>query len=212
MEQAKAEVVQLLQMSLDGAQQKEATKSLMRARLQPGYVQVLGAILCDSSIDRSLLLSAATQFKNTIKSHWNSEEPEDDADPEYAAALRYCLSAEDKHAVRELLLQPALLRGHDDYQLQDMAATCVGEVADQDYPQEWPDLLGRLMKLVMQADSVGVARGALRAMREMLSNLSAEELPPVAERLIPMLLEIFTRADHFDHQMRSNACGAYREV
>ncbi|KAJ4837415.1 hypothetical protein Tsubulata_022493 [Turnera subulata] len=159
-----------------------AEASLQQASLQPGF----GAALSRVAANRELSLGlrqisfflyltcqylAAVLLKQFIRKHW--QEGEDGF--EHPA-----VSSEEKEVIRRLLLS-SLDDSHR--RICTAISMAITTVAVYDWPEDWPDLLPFLMKLINDQSNVNGVHGALRC----LSLLSGDLDDTVVPSLIPVL-------------------------
>lgn len=69
-------------------------------------------------------------------------------------------------------------------------ANVISEIASSDWPDEWPELLNSLLQLLSSGKPDSV-HGAMRVMSDFVSSeLSEDQLLPLASAILPQLLQI----------------------
>ncbi|KAJ4848224.1 hypothetical protein Tsubulata_014396 [Turnera subulata] len=168
-----------------------AEASLQQASLQPGF----GAALSRVAANRELSLGlrqisfflyltcqylAAVLLKQFIRKHW--QEGEDGF--EHPA-----VSSEEKEVIRRLLLS-SLDDSHR--RICTAISMAITTVAVYDWPEDWPDLLPFLMKLINDQSNVNGVHGALRCLSLLSGDLDDTVVPSLIPVLFPCLHTIIS--------------------
>jgi exportin-2 (importin alpha re-exporter) len=141
-------------MSPDKIIREEAEQVILSAEVQPGFSQVLLALVQQLSVptaspeDRAIRQSCSVLFKNLIKRRW---EPE--GDYEDLAPLVEQDRVPVKTAVVEMLCRTPL-------DVQKQLAEAVSVISKHDFPHNWDGLLPQLVQLAAVDDAL-VVQGAM---------------------------------------------------
>ncbi|KAI7756235.1 hypothetical protein M8C21_007214, partial [Ambrosia artemisiifolia] len=167
-------LISSLNATLDTNQQARsfAEASLNQASLQPGF----GSALSKIAANRDLPLgSPAVLLKQFIKKHW--QEDEDGFEPPV-------VSNEEKAIIRGLLL---LSLDDPHRKICTAIGMAVASVAHHDWPDEWPDLLSYLMKLINDQSNTNAVNGALKCLALISADLDDKLVPRIIPVLFPCL-------------------------
>ena len=88
---------------------------------------MLLTLLAQPAIDQSIRFSAALYFKNTVKRHWKQIPGEDD-----------WIAEQDREAVKSAIVEIMM---HVPSTLQLQISEAVTIIANNDFPQRWPNLI-----------------------------------------------------------------------
>uniref|UniRef100_A0A803QQJ7 Importin-9 n=1 Tax=Cannabis sativa TaxID=3483 RepID=A0A803QQJ7_CANSA len=153
--------------------------------------------------------SALAQF---IKKHWH----EGDESFEHPV-----VSFDEKEKIRRLLL----LSLDDSYRKMCTAISmAIASIALHDWPEDWPDLLPYLLKLINDQTNRDGVNGALRCLALLSDDLDDKVMPTLVPLLFPCLLTIVSSTQVYDKYLRAKAlsiiyscismlgamCGVYR--
>jgi hypothetical protein len=177
------------------AEVKAAEDALFALGGTPGFAQVLLAVLsqADPPHSRPLRQMAATVLtRAVVKPHWCPDKPD-----------MYTVPDGDKAVVRERL---PLLLGEPDSAVRSMVAQALTEVANTDWPRQWPGFVDGVLACLSElvnttdgaccgTDEAAVAAwmrgdGALRCLVDFLDKASGEDTPLLAAALHPALIAI----------------------
>ncbi|XP_042485263.1 uncharacterized protein LOC122065530 [Macadamia integrifolia] len=170
-----------------------AETSLTQASLQPGF----GAALCKVAVNKELPLGlrqlAAVILKQFIKKHWQ----EDDEAFEHPV-----VSSDEKAVVRQLLLF-SLDDPHG--KICTAVGMAVASIAHYDWPEEWPDLLPFLLKLIGDPTNMNGVRGGLRCLALLSGDLDDTVVPKLVPVLFPCLHTVVSSPQIYDKLLRAKA-------
>lgn len=141
-----SELSQLLLGSLNPATRKHSELNLSDLSTKNSFLPHLLRLILDGSQDHSVRLAGSLYLKNSVKSRWEDEEnPISDGDK---ASLK-----------RELVPAMIYLSGPTDKSSRAQVAEAVSLIAKSDFPEQWPDLIDRLVNSLSPEDhqvNVGV--------------------------------------------------------
>lgn len=170
-----------------------AEDSLKRASAQPGFGVALAKITVNRGLPLGLRQLAAVLLKQYVKQHWQEGE-ENYVPPTVVLA--------DKVVIRHLLLQSL-----DDPHRKICTAVgmAVASIAQYDWPEEWPELMSTLLKLITDQTNMNGVRGALRCLALFSGDLDDKLLPKLVPVLFPCLHTIVSSINVYDLSMRRRA-------
>ncbi|KAM5567573.1 hypothetical protein ABKV19_015577 [Rosa sericea] len=170
-----------------------AEASLNQASLQPGFGSALSKVAANRELSLGLRQLAAVLLKQFIKKHWN----EGDEAFEHPA-----VSSDEKVVVRKLLLFSL-----DDPHRKICTAIsmAVASIAGYDWPEDWPDLLPYLMKLINNQTNMNGVHGALRCLALLSVDLDDTVVPTLIPALFPCLLTIVSSPQVYDKYLRTKS-------
>ncbi|RZC58374.1 hypothetical protein C5167_005683 [Papaver somniferum] len=132
-------------------------------------------------------------LKQFIKKHWQ----EDDENFEHPVVQR-----EEKAVIRNLLL-PSLDDPHG--KVCTAVGMAVASIAQYDWPEDWPDLLPVLLKLMNDQTNISGVRGALRCLALVAGDLDDTTVPSLVPVLFPCLYTIISSSQIYDKVLRVRA-------
>ncbi|KAM4109208.1 hypothetical protein ACB094_03G102800 [Castanea mollissima] len=170
-----------------------AEASLNQASLQPGFGSALSKVAANRELPLGLRQLAAVLLKQFVKKHW--QEGEDSF--EHPA-----VSSDEKVVIRRLLLMSL-----DDPQRKICTAIsmAVASIAVYDWPEEWPDLLPFLLKLISDQSNMNGVHGALRCLALLSGDLDDKTVPALVPVLFPCLLTIVSSPQVYEKYIRTKA-------
>ncbi|XP_030483084.2 uncharacterized protein LOC115699697 [Cannabis sativa] len=189
-----------------------AEASLNQATLQPGFGSALAQVAVNRELSLGLRQLAAVLLKQFIKKHWH----EGDESFEHPV-----VSFDEKEKIRRLLL----LSLDDSYRKMCTAISmAIASIALHDWPEDWPDLLPYLLKLINDQTNRDGVNGALRCLALLSDDLDDKVMPTLVPLLFPCLLTIVSSTQVYDKYLRAKAlsiiyscismlgamCGVYR--
>ncbi|ORX69547.1 Cse1-domain-containing protein [Linderina pennispora] len=129
-----------LQQSLSGHahERKQAEQYLDSMEKTPRFVVPLLQLVSDAGIDASVRVAAALYFKNFVKRRWPQDEDTEDL-----------LALEDRQAVKKEIVG---LMISVPKKLQLQIGEAVSVIADNDFPEQWPDLIQELVTKLSPTD------------------------------------------------------------
>eukprot|EP01130_Rhizamoeba_saxonica_P012742 TRINITY_DN5409_c0_g1_i1.p1 TRINITY_DN5409_c0_g1~~TRINITY_DN5409_c0_g1_i1.p1 ORF type:complete len:991 (+),score=205.24 TRINITY_DN5409_c0_g1_i1:46-3018(+) len=160
----------------------QAEEQLQQFQLVPGFARALFTLVNDDATNNGIRQAAAIYFKNLTRRHWAT-------DPRM-------FDAETKFFVKESILNtmckiPTLIR--------KTVGLSLFHIVDNDFPQEWPNLIDSIMALISTQD-IQIVYGALHALRivvkryEWVGSRSPEKrdiLYKIVQTTFPRLLDLY---------------------
>ncbi|SJX63336.1 probable CSE1-Nuclear envelope protein that mediates the nuclear export of importin alpha [Sporisorium reilianum f. sp. reilianum] len=198
-------VCNLLAKTLDPVERKSAEHQLTQAQSQPGFLQILIAVIQNALIQRNdaVRLSAAIKLKNICKTAWDQESADE-------SAVESLVDPQDKLALKQSII-PLLVSISTTTDARPPAPTnvrsqleeAIALVAERDFPQDWPNLMDDLVpKLASQDDQLvlGILRTAhtifYRWRSAFRSDALYSEINYVLGKFALPHLELLKRTDH----------------
>lgn len=158
-------VCNLLAQTLDPAQRRSAEEQLTQAQSQPGFLQILIAVIQNVLVpsNDAVRLSAAIKLKNICKTAWDQEAAEE-------SAVETLVNDQDKHALKQSIV-PLLVsistntdgRPPAPTNVRSQLEEAIALVAEKDFPHDWPDLMDELVPRLASPDDqlvLGILRTA----------------------------------------------------
>uniref|UniRef100_A0A7I4DD79 Importin N-terminal domain-containing protein n=1 Tax=Physcomitrium patens TaxID=3218 RepID=A0A7I4DD79_PHYPA len=170
-----------------------AEEALKQASVHPGYGVALTKAIINTELHFGLRQLAAVLLKQYVKQHWQKDE-KNFVEPE--------VSPEDKAAIKELL--PAALEDPHG-KIRTAVGMAIASIANWDWPEEWPGLMGYLLSLINDRTDINKVHGALRCLALFAGDLDDVQLPPLVPVLFPALFAIVTSKDAYDSSLRRRA-------
>ncbi|KAL4185570.1 hypothetical protein AMTRI_Chr10g6660 [Amborella trichopoda] len=171
-----------------------AEASLQQASLQPGF----GVALSKVTVNRDIPLGLpAVLLKQFVKQHWQED------DPNY---IQPVVSPAEKALIRNLL--PLAL---DDPHGKICVAVgmAVASIAQYDWPEQWPELMPFLLKLISDQTNMNGVRGSLRCLVVLSGDLDDTVVPTLVPVLFPCLYNIVSSSHVYDKNMRRKALSIF---
>ncbi|KAJ1668693.1 importin-alpha export receptor [Coemansia sp. RSA 1813] len=133
-------LAQSLQQTLSPtAQTRKQAESFLKAIEQtPHFVVPLLQLVNNDATDGNIRFAAALYFKNFVKRCWPQDECTEDL-----------LSADDRRTVKEEIVSLMLTTPK---KLQLQIGEAVSIIADNDFPEQWPDLISTLVSKLSPSD------------------------------------------------------------
>lgn len=174
-----------------------AETSLNQASLQPGFGSALCRVAANKDLSLGLRQLAAVLLKQFIKKHWR----ENEEDFEYPL-----VSSEEKALIRGLLLGSL-----DDSHRKICTAISmdISSIATYDWPEEWPELLPFLLKLISDQNNINGVHGALRCLALLSGDLDDKDVPALVPVLFPCLHAVVSSPQSYDKYMRGKALSIF---
>lgn len=163
-------VVALLHASLSNQQapRAQAEHQLQSLWNDADYAPSLVSIAQHDSVPQEIRQAALTTLKKFIVTYWGDHFDEYKGQPGETLIPEHV-----KARIREPLLALATSE-HQDRRVKSLAGYVVSKIAAADFPDEWPDLLDRLMVLI-STGSEGQVHGALKVLSELVDDSLAEK-------------------------------------
>ncbi|XP_028053828.1 importin-9 isoform X4 [Camellia sinensis] len=160
-------------------------------------VACFGSALAKVAANRELPLGlrqlAAVLLKQFIKKHWQ----EDEETFEHPV-----VSSEEKAAIRRILL---LLLDDSQRKICTAVSMAVASIAHYDWPEDWPDLMPLLLKLISDQTNINGVHGALRCLALLSGDLDDTVVPTLVPVLFPCLHTIVSSPQIYDKTLRAKA-------
>ncbi|GAV80225.1 IBN_N domain-containing protein [Cephalotus follicularis] len=170
-----------------------AEASLNHASLQPGFGAALSKVAANKEVPFGLRQLAAVLLKQFIKKHWQ----EGDESFEHPV-----VSSEEKGVIRRLLLSSL----DDSYRkICTAISMAVASIAVYDWPEDWPDLLPFLLKLMSDQTNMNGVYGALRCLALLSEYMDDSMVPKLVPVLFPCLHVIVSSPQTYDKGLRAKA-------
>lgn len=188
-------LINCLNATLDTNQQVRsfAEASLSQASLQHGFGSALAKVAANRELAMGLRQLAAVLLKQFIKKHWH--EDEDNFEHPIVAS-------DEKEVIRRLLL---LCLDDSQKKICTAVSMAVASIAHYDWPEDWPELLPFLMKLINDQTKLNGVLGALRCLALLSADIDDKAVPSLVPILFPCLLSIVSSPQIYDKSMRTKA-------
>uniref|UniRef100_A0A7N0ULB8 Importin N-terminal domain-containing protein n=1 Tax=Kalanchoe fedtschenkoi TaxID=63787 RepID=A0A7N0ULB8_KALFE len=170
-----------------------AEASLSQAELQPGFGAALAKVAANRELPFGLRQLASVLLKQFVKKHWK-EEDEDFVHP--------LVSNAEKETIRGHLL---LSLDDPHRKICTAISMAVGSIASYDWPEEWPDLLPFLLKLVSDQSNENGVHGALRCLAILSADMDDSMVPKLIPALFPSLHRIVSSPQLYETSVRAKA-------
>ncbi|XP_058114945.1 uncharacterized protein LOC131257969 isoform X2 [Magnolia sinica] len=170
-----------------------AEASLHQASLQPGFGVALSKVTVSKELPLGLRQLAAVLLKQFIKQHWQEDEE---------TFIHPVVSTAEKEAVRRLLLQ-ALDDPHG--KICTAVGMAVASIAHYDWPEDWPDLLPLLLRLISDQANMNGVRGALKCLALISDDMDDKLVPKLVPVLFPCLYTIISSPHIYGKPLRTKA-------
>ncbi|CAD5313707.1 unnamed protein product [Arabidopsis thaliana] len=173
-----------------------AETSLNQASLQPGFGSALCRVAANKDLSlglRQISFSSAVLLKQFIKKHWRENEE----------AFEYPLVSSEEKA----LIRGQLLGSLDDSHRKICTAISmdISSIATYDWPEEWPELVPFLLKLISDPSNTNGVHGALRCLALLSGELDDKEVPTLVPVLFPCLHAVVSSPQSYDKYIRGKA-------
>ncbi|XP_010262045.1 PREDICTED: importin-9 isoform X2 [Nelumbo nucifera] len=170
-----------------------AEASLNQASLQPGFGGALSKVAVNKELPLGLRQLAAVLLKQFIKKHWQEGEE---------TFEHPVVSREEKAVIRQLLL---LSLDDPHGKICTAVGMAVASIAHYDWPEDWPDLLPFLLKLIGDQTNMHGVNGGLRCLALLSSDLDDTVVPTLVPVLFPCLHSIVSSPQVYDKPLRMKA-------
>lgn len=170
-----------------------AEASLNQASFQPGFGAALSKVAANREISFGLRQLAAVLLKHFIKKHWLEGEESFELP---------AVSSEEKEVIRKLLL---LSLDDTHRKICTAISMAVASIAVYDWPEDWPDLLPVLLKLITDQSNMNGVHGALRCLALLSADLDDATVPKLVPVLFPVLHTIVSFPESYDRCVRTKA-------
>ncbi|GFR51645.1 hypothetical protein Agub_g14062, partial [Astrephomene gubernaculifera] len=168
--------------SIDGSARKSAEQQLESGVHHPGFASTLATLATDGTLtnnDLGVRQLAAVLLKQIITKHWSSEAQKFQA-PE--------LSREERAHIQAIL--PAGLADASS-KVRTAVSMCIAAISKTD-PDGWPGLIENLVGAIhtQRSTNTTLVQGAIRCLSLLSDDIDEQQLPQVAQVLLPELLQV----------------------
>ncbi|KHJ33542.1 putative importin-beta domain-containing protein [Erysiphe necator] len=183
-----AEVVSRVLMSATSSEQvkiQTATQQLQEWETQRGYFSLLQAAYLNKSLPTEVRYIAIIQLKNGVDKFWRK-------------SAKNSISSDEKATIRSHLLDGGISEEERNLALQN--ALLLSKIVRIDYPNEWPEVLPNLIKIIRESrhsNRLRLQRGMLMLL-QLVKELASARLRSlrsnftlIAEELVFLLSEIY---------------------
>ncbi|XP_056696512.1 uncharacterized protein [Spinacia oleracea] len=137
---------------------------------------------------------AAVLLKQFIKKHWDEDDEDNFEHP--------VVACDEKEVIRRLLL---LCLDDSHRKICTAVSMAVASIAHYDWPENWPELLPFLMKLINDQTNMNGVLGALRCLALLSGDIDDKAVPSLVPILFPCLLSIVSAPQIYEKSMRTKA-------
>jgi hypothetical protein len=180
------QVVQLLAATQQASPEprKQAEQQLQSLWSHPDYAPGLVQIASHDSVPVEIRQAALLTLKQWVTSYWSSHFDE------FKGQQRETLVPDEiKARIRQPLLELATT-DHLDRKIKAAASYVVSKIASADFPEQWPDLLQKLMHII-PTGTQGQLHGALRVLADLVEDcLGEEQFFAVAQDLVKVVYDV----------------------
>ncbi|KAH3759284.1 Importin 9 [Pelomyxa schiedti] len=168
-----------------------AEEKLHQLEKQNGFGVELAVTSLKQDIPVPARQMAAIVLKNYVRQHWDSKSSKFVAPP---------VESTDKQALREIL--PFGL-GDPESKIRTAVSMVMAQIAQWDWPSEWPTLLSILVEY-LRGQSTERVKGAIRCLDMFVTGdaLKSGAMPTVIDLLFPELLRLFVSPTVYDNEVR----------
>ncbi|KAF9011181.1 armadillo-type protein [Cyathus striatus] len=159
----------------------------------------LSQLILAQDADSSLRQSASISLRKYVKERWS---------PFFPSFKGSAPPVEIKSQVRQAVFQGLSDR---DRKIRSLCAHTLSEIANCDWPDEYPDLLNSLIGL-LSSGSPDSVHGAMQVFTEFIkSDLTEDQILPVLRQLLPVLLSILGSAETHSAPTRARTVSVFRQ-
>lgn len=170
-----------------------AEASLYQASLQPGFGSALTKVAVNKEVQFGLRQLAGVLLKQFIKKHWEGD------DENFEPPV---VPSEEKAVIRELLL---LSLDDPHAKICTAIGMSVASIAQYDWPEDWPELMSVLLRMIGCQTNMSGVRGALKCLTLLSDNLDDKSVPELIPVLFPCLHTITSLPQTYDKSLRTKA-------
>ncbi|GAB4841855.1 hypothetical protein Ancab_039378, partial [Ancistrocladus abbreviatus] len=188
-------LINCLNATLDTNQQVRsfAEASLSQASLQPGFGSALCKVAANRELPTGLRQLGAVLLKQFIKKHWHEDED---------SFEHPIVTTDEKEVIRRLLL---LSLDDPHKKICTAISMAVASIANYDWPEDWPDFLPFLLKLITDCTNINGVHGALRCLALLSTDMDDKTVPTLVPTLFPCLNSIVSSPQIFNKSLRTKA-------
>jgi hypothetical protein len=195
------QLMQLLAATQENAEtpRKQAELQLLSFYEIPDFPLALSSIGSHESVPVNIRQAALLYLRKFVQAGWSAEFDE------YKGKV--LVSDENKARLRQILLELAL--NCPERKVKKAASYVVSKVGSADFPEEWPDLLPTVLRIV-QSGNEDQMNGALKLLVDLLEDsFNEEQFFGVAEELVDSIYRVATN-DQISPITRALAVSVFR--
>ena len=144
---------------------QQAEIELKRARTNPDFPVSLAKVASHTSVDISVRQAALLSLRQFISYNWGVGDEDDEP--------QIPISDEARAFLRQTLLDLSLSQ-EDDRKVKISASAAVGKIAIHDFPEQWPNLLPEILRVIPNASDAQL-HGALRVLGDLVEESLSED-------------------------------------
>ncbi|CBF86299.1 hypothetical protein AN2164.2 [Aspergillus nidulans FGSC A4] len=165
---------------------KAAELSLLRLYPNENFPLSLAAIASHDSVPTNLRQSALSVLRTFIAAAWSPNLDEFQG--------QILVNNANKAQIRQALLELATVIEVSERKVKSAASFAVSKIASADYPEQWPELLPALLRIINDTNSTpGALHGALKVLLDLVdTGFNEEQFFSVARDLVTTLFNVAT--------------------
>ncbi|KAL4909305.1 hypothetical protein BDW74DRAFT_146356 [Aspergillus multicolor] len=182
---------------------KAAELSLLRLYSNESFPLSLAAIASHDSVPTNLRQSSLSVLRTFIAAAWSPN-----LDDFKGQVL---VNDTNKAQIRQALLDLATVIEVSERKVKSAASFAVSKIASADYPEQWPELLPALLRIINDTNSTpGALHGALKVLLDLVdTGFNEEQFFSVARDLVSTLFNVATNASR-KPMLRALAVAVFR--
>ncbi|RDW78639.1 putative importin beta-5 subunit [Aspergillus mulundensis] len=182
---------------------KAAELSLLRLYSNESFPLSLAAIASHDSVPTNLRQSSLSVLRTFIAAAWSPNLDEFKG--------QVLVSDTNKAQIRQALLDLATVIEVSERKVKSAASFAVSKIASADYPEQWPELLPALLRIINDTNSTpGALHGALKVLLDLVdTGFNEEQFFSVARDLVSTLFNVATNASR-KPMLRALAVAVFR--
>ncbi|KAI9035621.1 putative importin beta-5 subunit [Aspergillus affinis] len=165
---------------------KAAELQLLRLYSNESFPLSLAAIASHDSVPTNLRQSALSVLRTFIAAAWSPNLDDFKG--------RILINDVNKDQIRRVLLDLATVTETPERKVKSSASFAVSKIASADFPEQWPDLLPTLLRVINDGNSTsGALHGALKVLLDLVdTGFNEEQFFNVARDLVSSLYNVAT--------------------
>ncbi|KAL6239684.1 hypothetical protein BDW75DRAFT_198041 [Aspergillus navahoensis] len=182
---------------------KAAELSLLRLYPNENFPLSLAAIASHDSVPTNLRQSSLSVLRTFIAATWSPNLDEFKG--------QVLVNDANKAQIRQALLDLATIVEVSERKVKSAASFAVSKIASADYPEQWPELLPALLRIINDTNSTpGALHGALKVLLDLVdTGFNEEQFFSVARDLVSTLYNVATNASR-KPMLRALAVAVFR--
>ncbi|KAL4980104.1 armadillo-type protein [Aspergillus desertorum] len=182
---------------------KAAELSLLRLYPNENFPLSLAAIASHDSVPTNLRQSSLSVLRTFIAAAWSPNLDEFKG--------QVLVNDANKAQIRQALLDLATVVEVSERKVKSAASFAVSKIASADYPEQWPELLPALLRIINDTNSTsGALHGALKVLLDLVdTGFNEEQFFTVARDLVSTLFNVATNASR-KPMLRALAVAVFR--